>query len=194
MFLLSTARTARGPCNRPGPAQIPWLLRRSILSFSLLRRASGPGVLTVTLIIMEVDEQCGGFEVFTDQIVLVNRTVEEFALPVLCRFPEIHGRYFQQFRNRLGRAFQRGNARLKSRIRPLQLFRSLLRLRTVSKTRSDKRSSDVTDHQEVRGVITLIDQPCVFQSLSSSSKRVSEEASISSLRLISEKRHSEKDQ
>ena len=54
-------------------------------SVFFLATESVPGFseFTVTLIIMEVDEQCGGFEVFTDQIILVNRAVEEF---LLCQF------------------------------------------------------------------------------------------------------------
>ena len=171
-------------------------------SVFFLAAESVPGFseFTVTLIIMEVDEQCGGFEVFTDQIVLVNRAVEEF---LLCQFfvdsRRFEGRYiFQQFRNRLGRAFQEGDVEDRSHgFDPLQLFQVLAEItdRFQNTVRQEIPAGSVTDHQEVRGVITLIDQPCVFQVLVIFQQQgFGGGIDFQLARLITEKRHSEQDQ
>ena len=149
---------------------------------------------------MEVDEQCGGFEVFTDQIVLVNRAVEEF---LLCQFFVDSQRFkgwniFQQFRNRLGRAFQEGDVEDRSHgFDPLQLFQILAEIadRFQNTVRQEIPAGSVADHQEVRGVITLIDQPCVFQVLVIFQQQgLRGGINFQLARLITEKRHSKQDQ
>ena len=168
--------------------------------FLAAERVPGFSEFTVTLILMEVDEQCGGFEVFADQLVLVNWAVEEF---LLCQFfidsRRFECRYiFRQFRNRLGRAFQQGDVEDRSYgFDPLQLFQVLAEItdRFQNTVRQEIPARSVTDHQEVRCVITLIDQPCVFQVLVIFQQQgFGGGIDFQLARLITEKRHSKQDQ
>ena len=171
-------------------------------SVFFLAAESVPGFseFTVTLIIMEVDEQCGGFEVFTNQIVLVNRAVEKF---LLCQFfvdpGRFEGRYvFQQLGNRLRRAFHKGDVEDRSHgFDPLQLFQVLAEItdRIQNTVRQKFPAWFVADHQEVRGVVPLIDQPCVFQVLVIFQQQgLGGGIDFQLARLITEERHSEQDQ